>query len=111
MLLRINNVIKRTYDEKSGSIIQYSPYQIDTLSRIITCDGKVSSLSSKEMDMIIFLLKNKEIPLTRDQLLSNVWGADYFGSDRVVDDLIKRIRKKVPHFNIETIYGYGYKLT
>ena len=60
--------------------------------------------------MVLFLICNINMSFTRDKLLTEVWGSDYFGSDRVVDDLIKRIRKKMPGFNIETIYGYGYRL-
>ncbi len=48
--------------------------------------------------------------LAREQILESVWGIDYFGTDRVVDDLVRRLRKKMPELNIETIYGYGYRM-
>ena len=48
--------------------------------------------------------------MSREQILISVWGDDYFGSDRVVDDTIRRLRKKVEMLNIETVYGYGYRL-
>ena len=48
---------------------------------------------------------------SREEILASVWGSDYFGSDRVVDDLIRRLRKKLPNINLKSIYGYGYRLS
>ena len=48
---------------------------------------------------------------SREQILNQIWGDDYYGSDRVVDDLLRRLRQKMPTLNIETIYGYGYRLS
>ena len=48
---------------------------------------------------------------SREEVLKNVWGDDYFGSDRVVDDLVRRLRKKMPNMRINTLYGYGYRLS
>jgi len=111
LVLRINNIMKRVYDEQGDSIVLYEEYSIDTKKRMVAHKGETISLTSKEMDMVLYLLQNKNTSFTRDQLLNSVWGVDYYGSDRVVDDLIKRIRKKMPLYNIETIYGYGYRLT
>lgn len=110
MVLRVNNVIKRVYKDNEGLVKQYAEYKIDITKRNISSDDENISLTSKEMDMVIFFVNNLNLSFTRDQLLTRVWGADYYGSDRVVDDLIKRIRKKMPDFGIETIYGYGYRL-
>lgn len=110
MVLRINNVIKRVYDKKKTDIKKYADYRIDVKKREVSADEVTISLTSKEMDMVILLINNMNTSFTRDQLLTKIWGDDYFGSDRVVDDLIKRIRKKIPGFGIETIYGYGYRL-
>lgn len=111
MVLRVNNVIKRTYKDEPSNAITYGEYVIDSGKRSVFKGETPVQLTSKEMDMVLYLLKNKNISFTRDKLLSDNWGDDYFGSDRVVDDLIKRIRRKMPGFNIETIYGYGYRLT
>jgi len=111
LVLRINNIMKRVYDEQGDNIVLYEEYSIDTKKRMVTHKGETISLTSKEMDMVLYLLQNRNTSFTRDQLLNSVWGVDYYGSDRVVDDLIKRIRKKMPLYNIETIYGYGYRLT
>ena len=59
----------------------------------------------------MFLIQNKSKAFSRDQILDRVWGSDYFGSDRVVDDLMRRLRQKMPNLSIETIYGYGYRLS
>ena len=111
MVLRANNVIKRTYKDSPSDVIIDGEYVIDAGKRSVSCGDEPVQLTSKETDMVLYLLKNRNISFTRDKLLNEIWGADYFGSDRVVDDLIKRIRKKMPGFSIETIYGYGYRLT
>ncbi|MDD4189445.1 MAG: response regulator transcription factor [Eubacteriales bacterium] len=111
MLLRVQNVIKRVYGENESKIRYYGEYSADMKKRLVFRNDAPVPLTSKETDMVLFLLSNINTPFTRDQLLNEVWGKDYFGSDRVVDDLTKRIRKKMPGFNIETIYGYGYRLT
>ena len=54
---------------------------------------------------------NKNKSFSREEILKNVWGTDYFGNDRVVDDLIRRVRKKLPKLNINTLYGFGYRLS
>ena len=56
------------------------------------------------------MAENPSKAFSRDQILNAVWGEDYFGSDRVVDDLLRRLRSKMPELQIETIYGYGYRL-
>ena len=57
------------------------------------------------------LLQNKNKSFSRNQILEKVWGENYFGSDRVVDDLVRRLRKKMPKLRLNTIYGYGYRLS
>ena len=55
-------------------------------------------------------LNNKGKSFSRDDILKNIWGDDYFGSDRVVDDLVRRLRRKMPNIKINTIYGFGYRI-
>ena len=111
MVLRVNNVLKRSSRAKPEDSITYGKYTINKDKRLVMEGKKKISFTSKELDLLIILLVNKGISFTREKLLNKVWGDDYFGSDRVVDDLVKRIRKKMPGINIETIYGYGYRLT
>ncbi|NLM05466.1 MAG: response regulator transcription factor [Tissierellia bacterium] len=83
---------------------------INEEKRIIEENGARINLTTKEFDLLLYLYKNKDIALSRDQILNAVWGNDYFGSDRVVDDLVRRLRNKISSLKIETIYGYGYRL-
>lgn len=53
---------------------------------------------------------NRQKAFSREEILNTIWGNDYFGSDRVVDDLIRRLRKRLPNLDIETIYGFGYRM-
>lgn len=110
LVLRVNNVIKRVYNGAPENEIHYNHYRINSDRRTVYLNDGLIDLTSKEMDLMLMLVQNKNRAYTREQILSAIWGDDYFGSDRVVDDLIKRLRKKMPDLDIETIYGYGYRL-
>ncbi len=108
LVLRVNNIIKRTY--KDDIKIEVNGYEIDDTQRKVFANGESLPITTLEYDLLIFFIKNKEKPYTREQILTQVWGSDYFGSARVVDDTLRRLRKKMPDLNIHTIYGYGYRL-
>lgn len=110
LVLRVNNIIKRCYRDNSSNIINYDCYNIDTSRRIVKSNNEEIKLTSLEFDLLVLLLKNKDKSFSRDEILDSVWGNDYFGSDRVVDDLIRRLRKKLPKLRLSAIYGYGYRL-
>ena len=59
----------------------------------------------------MMFLQNRNKSFSREDILETVWGPDYFGSDRVVDDLVRRLRKKMPNIHINTLYGYGYRFS
>ena len=59
----------------------------------------------------MLLLNNNNKTFSREEILKSIWGEDYFGSDRAVDDLVRRLRKKMPKLNVSTVYGYGYRLS
>ena len=61
--------------------------------------------------LLNILITNQGRVYSRDELLTLVWGEDYYGSDRATDDLVRRLRKKMPKLNINTVYGYGYRLS
>lgn len=110
LVLRINNIIKRTYRDENPRI-QIDGYQIDENQRIVYGeDGKEVELTTKEFDLMMLFVKNKGTAFLREQILEKVWDVNYYGSDRVVDDTLRRLRKKMPNLNIHTIYGYGYRL-
>lgn len=110
LVLRINNIIKRTYRDENPRIL-IDGYQIDENQRIVyEEDGKEIELTTKEFDLMMLFVKNKGTAFLREQILEKVWDVNYYGSDRVVDDTLRRLRKKMPNLNIHTIYGYGYRL-
>lgn len=109
LVLRVNNIIKRVYASKNNQI-HYEEYMIDLNKRTVFEKDSEISLTSLEFDLLALLLNNSNKSFSREDILSKIWGTDYFGSDRVVDDLVRRIRKKMPSLNVKTIYGFGYRL-
>ena len=67
-------------------------------------------LTTKEYDLLVYFITNKGLAISREQVLNKVWDENYYGSDRVVDDTLRRLRKKMPEINVRTIYGFGYRL-
>ena len=110
LVLRVNNIIKRVYKEKETNKVTYKEYLIDVDKRIVLEKEKEIKLTTLEFNLLLLLVSNKNKSFSREEILNLVWGEDYFGSDRVVDDLIRRLRKKMPSLNVSTIYGYGYRL-
>ena len=109
LVLRINNIIKRVYSNELNKI-KYNDYTVNLEKRMVLLNNKEIILTTLEFDLLNMFLQNKGKSLSRDEILSKVWGENYYGTDRVVDDLIRRLRKKMPDLNINTIYGYGYRL-
>lgn len=112
LVIRTRKLLDRVYGEQyvDISIIKVHPYLIHEGRRKLTQDGQEIDLTSKEFDLMVMLARNQGQAFSREQILDHVWGQDYVGSDRVVDDLVRRLRKKLPEFRVETIYGYGYRL-
>ena len=109
LVLRVNNIIKRVYAEKTEQV-KYENYLVDINKRTVFEDEKEITLTTLEFDLLIMFLNNKGKSFSRDDILKNIWGDDYFGSDRVVDDLVRRLRRKMPNIKINTIYGFGYRI-
>lgn len=110
LVLRVNNIIKRVYRYKFNNSINYNNYVIDIDKRMVFLNDGEIKLTTLEFDLLLLFLQNREKSFSRDEILNEVWGNDYFGTDRVVDDLVRRIRKKLPELNLDAIYGYGYRL-
>ncbi len=110
LVLRVNNIIKRVY-AKDLQKFTYENYTIDLDKRLVYLNEKELNLTTLEFDLLYMFITNKNKSFSRDDILDIIWGSDYFGTDRVVDDLVRRLRKKMPDININTIYGYGYRLT
>lgn len=111
LVLRVNNIIKRVYKDLTNDCINYDQYIIDLDKRTIMYEKKEIKMTTLEFDLLVLFLKNKDKCFSRDEILNAIWGDDYFGSDRVVDDLVRRVRKKLPKLKLSAIYGYGYRLS
>ncbi|MEF9920443.1 MAG: response regulator transcription factor [Erysipelotrichaceae bacterium] len=109
LVLRVNNVLKRTYKTENKRV-SIDTYELDEEQRKIFDNDEEIDLTTKEFDLLMLFIKNKGIAFSREVILEKVWEDNYFGSDRVVDDTLRRLRKKLPKLNIHTIYGYGYRL-
>ena len=108
VILRINNLIKRSYDDPSK--IKLDGYDIDLEKRRVFNHENEIILTTKEYDLLVYFITNKGLAISREQVLNKVWDENYYGSDRVVDDTLRRLRKKMPEINVRTIYGFGYRL-
>ena len=111
LVLRVNNLIKRAYKQTESHILEIASYQVDLDRRVVSKKDKEIKLTTLEFDLLVLLSKNINKSFSREEILESVWGDDYFGSDRAVDDLVRRLRKKCKDLNILTVYGYGYRLS
>ncbi len=118
LMLRMNVILKRsrgtdTPSEPKNEIVTMANggLVVDFTARIVHVDGKRVDMSPKEYDLFFYLVRNKNIALTRDKLLSDVWGYDFFGDDRTLDTHIKILRKSLGKYAdlIVTIRGVGYR--
>ena len=118
LMLRVDAIMKRarsgSRNEAKNEVITLAGggIMVDFTARIVYRDGERIEMSPKEYDLFFYMIKNKNIALTRDKLLSDVWGYDFFGDDRTLDTHIKILRKSLGAYNdlIVTIRGVGYRL-
>ncbi len=112
LMMRIHAILKRT-QKLSGSTDRFvlKGLTIDYGARTVTIDDERIQLSPKEYDLLVYLVKNAGIALTREQLLSTVWGYDFFGDDRTLDTHIKLLRRNLKDYAeyIVTLRGVGYR--
>ena len=119
LMLRIDAIMKRTKsassakEENKNDVVSIANggIVVDFTARIVYLDGERIEMSPKEYDLFFYMIKNKNIALTRDKLLSDVWGYDFFGDDRTLDTHIKILRKSLGKYSdlIVTIRGVGYR--
>jgi len=110
LVLRVKNIIKRVYND-SFNKLTYDEYKIDIERRVVTDGDDGVNLTTLEFELLLLFVSNIGKSFSREEILSSVWKEDYFGNDRVVDDLVRRLRSKMKKLNINTIYGYGYRLS
>ena len=116
LVIRTRKLLERVYGKQTeagiGAVYHIASYRLAEAKRTVH-EGEESAvidLTSKEFDLLLLFVKNIGQAFSREQVLNHVWGGDYFGSDRVVDDLVRRLRKKMPELHLETMYGYGYRM-
>ena len=109
VMLRINAITRRS--KKKTNIKKYGGLEIDVPGRNVYVDGKKIELTPKEYELLFYLVDNEGIVVSRENLLTNVWGYDYFGDDRTVDTHIKMLRNNLGDYRdyIVTARGLGYK--
>ena len=111
LMLRVKNILARTMVKpQKPTILRTGPYEINVIDRSVKENNQKIELTSKEYDLLNFLVTHKLERFSREEILKAVWGENYDGNDRVVDDLMRRLRNKMPQLRVETLYGYGYRL-
>jgi two-component system response regulator ResD len=113
LMARVNVVIERHNVKANDTqeVLNFGGLSINIAARTVTVDGKRVELTPKEYDLLFYLIKNKNIALSRDKLLADIWGYDFFGDDRTIDTHIKNLRNSLGPYRdyIVTLRGVGYK--
>ncbi len=116
LMMRVEAVLNRYHsvvpeEAKPDNVFQLEGLRIDMAARIVYVDGQRAELSPKEYDLLFYMLENKNIALSREKLITQVWGYDYYGDDRTLDTHIKLLRKSLGPYAkfIVTLRGVGYR--
>ncbi len=112
LMMRVGAVLKRSNAEKQESeVIRIDGLTVDFTARRVTVDGQELDLSPKEYDLLFYMVRNRGIALSREKLISDVWGYDFFGDDRTLDTHIKLLRRQLGPYadRITTLRGVGYR--
>lgn len=115
LMMRVGAILKRSTPAMAaaaGERVQVAPAMtVDFTARQVTIDGRALELSPKEYDLLFYMVRNRGIALTRDKLISEVWGYDFFGDDRTLDTHIKLLRRELGSYadRITTLRGVGYR--
>lgn len=121
LVVRVKNIFRRIDkskvndpSEQTVSTLSVKDVMVMEDERKVVANKQDLKLTNKEFEFLLFMAKNKNRAFSREQLLNNIWGYDYFGEERAVDDLVKRVRKKLREVDstveILTVWGYGYKI-
>ncbi|MBO7170428.1 MAG: response regulator transcription factor, partial [Clostridia bacterium] len=120
LMLRVEAILKRVgngekemkpVEEGKSEVYTYKDLTVDFTARIVTIEGKVVSLSPKEYDLLFYFVRNRNIALSREKLICDVWGYDFYGSDRTLDTHVKLLRKSIGKYSecVVTLRGMGYR--
>ncbi len=113
LMMRVSAVVKRSagQPEQEDEIVTLGDLQVNFTARRVSVEGRELDLSPKEYDLLFYMVRNRGIALTREKLLNDVWGYDFFGDDRTLDTHIKLLRKELGSCanRITTLRGVGYR--
>ena len=112
LMMRVAAVIKRSQGTRDDSdVFTYKGLSVDFSARIVTVDGQRVNMTPKEYDLFFYMVKNRGLALTRETLISKVWGYDFFGDDRTLDTHVKLLRKSLGEYSscVVTLRGVGYR--
>ena len=113
LMARVNAVLSRrsSAQQPSPKVLTFDGLEINIPARTVTIDGEKVDLTPKEYDLLFYLVENRNIALSRDKLLSDIWGYDFYGEDRTIDTHIKNLRNNLGKYRdyIVTLRGVGYK--
>lgn len=114
LMARVNAVLTRSHNAAASpteDVLTFGGLEINMPARTVTVDGVKADLTPKEYELLFYLVQNKNIALSRDKLLSDIWGYDFFGDDRTIDTHIKNLRNNLGAYRdyIVTLRGIGYK--
>ena len=112
LMLRAEAIIKRYHrEDRTTELFSYDGLSIDFTAQTLTIDGERVELSPKERELLFYLVHNRNIALSREKLLTRVWGYDFYGDDRTLDTHIKLLRKSLKEYSrlIVTVRGVGYR--
>ena len=114
LMMRVHAIMNRVRpqeEQPQRHVLTFEGLSIDLDARIVTVDGARAELSPKEYDLLVYMARNKNIALTREMLITNVWGYDFYGDDRTLDTHIKLLRRSLGPYSrfIVTLRGVGYR--
>ncbi len=114
LMMRINAIAKRAVakaDTPEKDVVEFDGLKVDFDARLVSVDGVNVEMTPKEYELFFYMVRNRGIALSRENLISNVWGYDYYGDDRTLDTHIKLLRKSLGEYSkfISTLRGVGYR--
>lgn len=113
LMARVNAVLNRYEggEQASSDVMSFEGLEVNFAARTVTIDGEKVNLTPKEYDLLFYMIQNRNIALSRDKLLSDIWGYDFFGDDRTIDTHVKNLRNNLVKYRkfIVTLRGIGYK--
>ena len=111
LVARIKAVMKRYLERTEGELFRYKGLTIDFKGRVVTVDDQEVKLTPKEYELLTYFVTNLNIALSREQLLNQIWGYDFFGDDRTIDTHVKMLRNNLGPYRdlIVTVRSMGYK--